>query len=143
MHVRPLQGLRAMAAEWTEEAERIAPELLVMLERWQESYWALSRPDLCQSLGCSDRVLRAACALLRKEGHLVVVPPEGGYRLAKGYAEVVRFTATLKGRIESLAEVIGVMERVAEERFGAGAEQLGFLDSPSTGSGRAAALRSE
>jgi len=65
--------------------------------------------------------------LLRKEGHLVVVPPEGGYRLAKSYAEVVRFTATMKGRIESLAETIGVMERVAGERFGPGAEQLEFV----------------
>jgi len=124
VHVWPLQGLRAMASEWTEEARRVGPELLTLLERWQESYWALSRADLCQSLGCSERVLRAAVAELRRGGHLVVVPPEGGYRLARSWAEVARFTAALEERIESLQETIGVMRQVAGERFGP--EQVGL-----------------
>lgn len=107
-----------MAGEWTEEARAVAPELLELLERWQESYWSLSRPDLCMSLGCSDRVLRAAVAELRRGGHLVVVAPEGGYRLARSEVEVSRFVATLRERITSLEAVIGTMERVARERFG-------------------------
>jgi len=114
-----------MASEWTEEARTIAPELLELLERWQESYWSLSRPDLCMSLGCSDRVLRAAVAELRKAGHLVVVAPEGGYRIARNPVEVSRFVDALRQRIESLEAVIGTMERVAGERFGE-AGQLGL-----------------
>ena len=113
-----------MAGEWTEEARVVAPELLELLERWQESYWSLSRPDLCMSLGCSDRVLRAAVAELRKAGELIVVAPEGGYRIARSEVEVSRFVAALRERITSLEAVIGTMEQVAGERFGEGTGQL-------------------
>jgi DNA-binding GntR family transcriptional regulator len=98
-------------------AEEIAPRALRILEAWRGSGQPLARDELARRLGCSDRVLRAAMALLRMDGHLVIAEDEGGYRLAKSIDEVGRYVASLKSRVENLRLVIRAMEAEAAREF--------------------------
>jgi len=98
-------------------AGEIAPQALRLLRDWQPSGQPLSRAQLARWLGCSDRVLRAAMALLRQDGHLVIADDQGGYRLATNGAEVRRYTATLRSRIEELWAVVRAMESEAAREF--------------------------
>jgi hypothetical protein len=101
------------------QAVALAPATLALLQEFAGKEYALTRADMCGRLHCTDRVLRAAIAELRRQGHLVVAQAdEGGYRLARSWAEVTGYTASLKSRIQSLQEIIGVMETTARTRFG-------------------------
>lgn len=95
----------------------VALEILVALQQWQEGFGSLARADLCGLTGCSDREVRQAVAELRRNGHLVV-PAQGGYRLAESADEVTTYTATLRERVHALATVINAMEAAASSKWG-------------------------
>lgn len=96
---------------WDNVAEQIAPQLLELFEDWYGAQAALKRRHLCQTLECSDSVLRAAIGLLRRQGHLVIADPEaGGYRLAQSVDEVEQYIDTLTRQVEALQEIITAME---------------------------------
>jgi len=107
----------AQVQPWTHKAIELAPAVLKHLLIWAPSGVALSRDTLCNRVGCSDRVLRAAVVELRRQGHLVIADGSGGYRLARNADEVAAYTASLKSRVRALREIIDVMEGAAEQRF--------------------------
>jgi len=98
-------------------AEGVAPEALRILQEWRASGQPISRSALAHRLECSDRVLRAAMALLRTQGHLVIADDDGGYRLARSPEDVERYVATLKSRVAELSLVIRAMEQEARRAF--------------------------
>jgi biotin operon repressor len=108
------------------DVNEVAEETLKTLETWK-GYGAISREDLCASIGCHDRVLRQAVRELRCNGHLIVADPEGGYRFARAGEEVYGFTSSLKSRIRALRQVTEAMERAAQREFGPRVEQVSFL----------------
>lgn len=104
-------------AERNAAAEEIAPQALRILQEWQHSKTPLSRKMLAHRLRCSDRVLRAAMAVLRKQGHLVIAEDDGGYRLAGSADEVDAYVGTLRSRIGELRQVVNAMEAAAAREF--------------------------
>lgn len=109
-----------------EQASAIKSLVLAVLQEFRRSGYSLSRQDLCARVGTSDRVLRAAVAELRRDGHLVVAEETGGYQLARSWDEVERYTASLRSRITALREIVDAMERGATQQFGSGEQQLGL-----------------
>jgi len=100
----------------------IASRVLTALTTWQGSFYALTKSDLCGLVGCSERELRAAVGTLRRNGHLVVVAPGGGYRLAESIEEVDGFISAMRERIAALQTVVEAMESSAAQAFGRGRE---------------------
>lgn len=103
-----------------------APAVLEYIQTAQAEGRVPSRDELVLRLQLSDRLIRQAVAELRNQGYLLVADEGGGYRFASSYADVMRYTASLKSRIESLRDVIRRMELEAHRRYpdGQDAEQL-------------------
>lgn len=74
--------------------------------------------DIAREVGTSDRIARAAVAVLRERGELIVADPNGGYRFARDYEDVLQFTASLKSRMESLRQIVVRMELAARSKYG-------------------------
>jgi len=106
------------------QVDEVMPVVLDILERWRGSSMVMSRADMCARLRCTDRVLRAAVAELRKAGYLIVVDDGGGYRFARSVDDVVAFTSSLKKRIQSLREVVERMEAASLRQFGSPGGQM-------------------
>ena len=111
-------------AQRTDRVHEVAPEVLAALQRWRGSSHVLSREELCGMIGCSDRVLRSAIVELRKAGHLIVADEAGGYRFARSAEDAYRYTMSLKTRLQSMREVIELMEAAVVREFGAPGGQL-------------------
>jgi len=104
-------------AERNAAAEELAPRLLRIFEAWRSSGRVLERADLAHQLACSDRILRVAVAVLRKDGHPIIAEGEGGYRFARSADEVLSFTGTLKSRIGELRQVVNALEAAAAREW--------------------------
>lgn len=98
-----------------ERAADVAAQVLYVIKSWPQR--VIFSEELAKQVGTSDRIARAAVALLRERGELIVADAGGGYRLAQGYEDVLQFTASLKSRIEALRQVVTQMETAAREQF--------------------------
>lgn len=106
-----------MSRVFEQQAQDAAPQVLALLEEFRHKTYILTRADMTGRLGITDRVLRAAVAELRKQGHLVVADENGGYRFAVSWNDVNRYTASLKSRIAALREIVAEMETTAARTF--------------------------
>lgn len=88
------------------------------LNEYQESFYALSRADLCCLTGGDDRQVRASVARLRREGHLIVIAEVGGYRVAESADEVRAYVEGLERRMVALQVTIAALKTAAAARFG-------------------------
>jgi hypothetical protein len=105
--------------DWSpDRAAEVAPAVLEVFQRWSKSRNTLSRQDLVGLTGLNDRLVRAAIAELRRQGHLIIADESGGYRFAQSADEVLAYTASLKSRVDALRAVVRAMETAAEDTFG-------------------------
>ncbi len=101
-----------------DEARAESMAVLQLLQQFRGRSYVLTREDIAGRLGIRDRIVRAAIAELRRQGHLIVADESGGYRFANGWDDVLRYTSSLKSRLTSLREVVERMETQAAIEFG-------------------------
>ena len=73
----------------------------------------LSRYELAQLVGCSDRQMRLAIAELRDEGHMIGVTASGGYSI-NNKTDFRRAIAIYKARASQEQKRVRKMQRTLE-----------------------------
>ena len=104
-----------MSVNMDEHAAEIADRVLAEIRFYNGRPVASQR--IARELGENERLVRAAIAVLRERGELIIADPSGGYRFATSYDDLTQFTSSLKSRIEALRQIVSRMETAGRQAF--------------------------
>lgn len=101
--------------ERDEQAKEIADQVLAEIRFYNGK--PVSSHQIAREIGANERLTRAAIAVLRERGELIIADPGGGYRFARSYEDLTQFTSSLKSRIEALRQIVSRMETAGRREF--------------------------
>lgn len=76
---------------------------------------AISRKDLAEKLGMSDRVMREAIEQLRHKGHLICTKPTGGYYQPESLDDIEKMYRMEMRRAKAILHRLTPLRRVLKE----------------------------